>query len=421
MQIHYNKTIRKKNILEVNDDNTINTKISDGTDTADVIPTNGHKGLVAIAPGHVSTVNSTTTILGNGGVFTGEWEEITNFGVIVVTVFADQDSATDGLCIETSTDGINAIGTDCPDQYTVPANKTKTFTNQTLTKYYRIKYTNGTTPQTVFKLQTVLKPYYVKPSSHRIQDVISDDDDAELTKSVITGKTAAGTFVNGSFTNNGNFKNSIEELENDVSEDSNTTLRTTNILADEFGTVGRALTDNYFQGATVVVDEEHHEIHCGDSYEASDNVTLGNGASRDYLIIVPNEGITPSANPGADQEKKQWHYLPLVAPAAEITMEIYEAADRVAGTAITSYNRNRNCTNNDVLNISHTPTGGTTDGTRIWGPWRVGEGRTGAGELKRNRELVLKDNTKYILRITNQTTTDNNVNTEHDYYVHPGV
>ena len=41
--------------------NPLPVQISDGVDTADVIATNGNYGIVAIAPGHISTDNSYTT------------------------------------------------------------------------------------------------------------------------------------------------------------------------------------------------------------------------------------------------------------------------------------------------------------------------------------------------------------------------
>jgi hypothetical protein len=42
-----------------------------------------------------------------------------------------------------------------------------------------------------------------KPSSHRIQDPITDDDDAELSKSVITGKDENDVFRNVNVTEDG--------------------------------------------------------------------------------------------------------------------------------------------------------------------------------------------------------------------------
>ena len=153
---------------------------------ADVIPTNGHNGLVAIAPGHVSTINSSNTLLAGDAVFTGEWEDITNFGVIVVSLASDVGSAVDGLMVEFSTEG-SVVTRVAADEYTIAAGAEKTFSFQTAAKFYRLVYTNGSSVRASFNLQVVLKPYYVKPSSHRIQDAIIDDDDAELVKAVLTG------------------------------------------------------------------------------------------------------------------------------------------------------------------------------------------------------------------------------------------
>lgn len=190
---------------------TTQIKNNDG-DVVDVIQVNGYKGLVAIAPGHVSLVNSTAETLLSGISFTGEWEDVTNFGVIVISVTSNVSSATDGLMVQFSSDGtVGRIITD--DVFTIGAGSKKTFSFQAAAKYYRIVYTNGGTNQTSFNLQTVLKPYYVKPSSHRIQDNIIGEDDAELIKAVLTGENPGGTFVNFQSTTAGNFKISLEEYD----------------------------------------------------------------------------------------------------------------------------------------------------------------------------------------------------------------
>jgi len=162
----------------------------------DVIKTNGYYGLVALAPGHISTINSTTDTLNAGLSFTGEWEDITNFGVIVISITSNVASATNGLVVQFSTDGTVA-GIVSDDEFTLAAGAKKTWSFQAAAQYFRVVYTNGGTNQTSFNLQTILKPYYVKPSSHRIQDMIVDDDDAELMKAVITGQSElTGYFEN---------------------------------------------------------------------------------------------------------------------------------------------------------------------------------------------------------------------------------
>ena len=147
----------------------------------DVIVTDGHSRLVTTTPGHVSTDNSSSATLIGDAAFTGEWESIVNYGIVVISVTSDVASATDGLMVQFSSDGqVSGIVSD--DDYTVSAGAKKTFSFQAAAAYFRVVYTNGTNPQTSFNLHTVLKPYYVKPSSHRIQDAIVDDDDAELVK-----------------------------------------------------------------------------------------------------------------------------------------------------------------------------------------------------------------------------------------------
>jgi hypothetical protein len=142
----------------------------------------------------VSTDNSTATPLGISGVFTGTAEEVSEYGTISVGVFADVASATDGLSIQFSTDGTNW---DHIDTFTIPSSTGKIFTVGPSARYYRVVYTNGTTAQASFRLQSVFKLSAPKPSSHRIQDSISTNDDAELVKAILSGEDiTTGDFVN---------------------------------------------------------------------------------------------------------------------------------------------------------------------------------------------------------------------------------
>jgi hypothetical protein len=149
--------------------------------------------------GKVDDNNSSSTPLGGGAAFTGTATEILDYGIVFVSVYADVASATDGLSIEQSSDGTNW---DHKDVYTVPAGGAKNYSINPHARYVRVVYTNGAGVQAAFRLQTVLKGNS-KPSSHRIQDSISDDDDAELSKSVITGKDAVGNFLNVGVTEDG--------------------------------------------------------------------------------------------------------------------------------------------------------------------------------------------------------------------------
>ena len=190
----------------------------------DVITHDGYNALSVLTTGHVDDDNSSTSTLGAGATFTGTAVDITHVAVIMINVFSNVASAADGLAVEWSSDGTNWDG---DDKFTIPAGTQKTFSFQPVAQYYRVKYTNGAGAQGAFRLQTLIKHTYIKPSSHRIADAIIDDDDAELVKSVITGKTAGGTFIDFGATNGGNFKVSLEELESGVSSNSNSQLNIT--------------------------------------------------------------------------------------------------------------------------------------------------------------------------------------------------
>ena len=155
--------------------------------------------------GEIDTGNSTTTVLDPGGVnvFTGDSMDIIDESMIVISLKASHASATDGLSVQQSTDGTNW---DHTDEFTIPADTGKTFSFQPAAKFLRVVYTNGGTLQTFFRLQTVLKSTYVKPSSHRIQDSIINDDDAELVKAVLTAKANGGGFVNITATESDNLR-----------------------------------------------------------------------------------------------------------------------------------------------------------------------------------------------------------------------
>ena len=261
---------------------------------ADVIPTDGHNGLVAIAPGHVSTVNSTTATLGAGIAFTGDWEDITNFGVIVISLTSDVASATDGLMVQFSSDG-TVGGVISDDDYTVAAGAKKTFSFQAAAKFYRVVYTNGGTIQGSFNLQVVLKPYYVKPSSHRIQDSIVDDDDAELIKAVITGSNPSGDFVNFQSTTAGNFKVSVEEIQNKISTDNSTT----STLAGDAVFTGTGEDISNFANVTIQLDSSHDSATDGMTFQFSiDNTNWDDVYTFTYTA---SEGARRFQFPGTAQ------------------------------------------------------------------------------------------------------------------------
>lgn len=181
--------------------------------------------LRVVSEGQVDTNNTTSTPLLAGATFTGVAVEILDFASIMISVYSNVASATDGLVIEQSTDGTNWY---YDDKFTVPAGVGKNFAIPPFCKYLRVKYTNGSTNQTTFELHTVFKRTLAKPSTHRIADSITSDDDAELVKSIITGQTPQGVFTNLQATRRGNFKVAVEEYGDTPSVDAFSRLRVSN-------------------------------------------------------------------------------------------------------------------------------------------------------------------------------------------------
>jgi len=150
--------------------------------------------------------SSTTPLAGDTGgadhIFTGTIIDTKNFVEVIVTVISDVASATNGLEIQFSRDTTPSNFTTTSD-YTIPAGTEKTFTNQPERRYCRIKYTNGVAAQSSFDLEVQIKTTPTKHSSHKIQDSISSDDDAQLIKAVLTGKDPNDIFRNVSTTPDG--------------------------------------------------------------------------------------------------------------------------------------------------------------------------------------------------------------------------
>jgi hypothetical protein len=129
--------------------------------------------------------------------------DVLDYAMMIVTVYSDEASATDGLEIQQSDDNINWDLSDC---YTISAGASKTFSVQRSKQYFRVKYTNGGAEQGAFRLNTLLSKTMTKSSSHRVSDAIVDDDDAELVTNVNKAKQDDGTYTNIGATNNGNLK-----------------------------------------------------------------------------------------------------------------------------------------------------------------------------------------------------------------------
>lgn len=209
--------------------NVIDDRLTfDGSNNLNVIDDrfefNNDGQLKVVLDGKVDPNNTSKNLLLANATFTGTATDTINYAIIFVNVYSNVASAINGLKVQVSSDATNwRTG----EQFSIQAGSEKTFSFQPSRRYFRVVYTNGATNQTTFDLEVLLKKNNSKPSSHRIQDEIVNDDDAELVKAVLTGEKPNGTFTNFSATNGGNFKVSLEELESGISTNSNTQLKVT--------------------------------------------------------------------------------------------------------------------------------------------------------------------------------------------------
>lgn len=174
----------------------------------------------------ISTVNSTSTPLAGNAIFTGTGEDVKDYGVISIAVYSSHASATDGLEFQFSPDNTNWYTT---DNYSyVSTAIVKNYSLAPVARYFRVKYTNGATLQTSFFIETSYRQTYVKPSSHRVLDSISKEDDSEVVSAVLMARNNNDVFNDIHATNGGNLKVSIEETNGSTDFATQTTLSAIN-------------------------------------------------------------------------------------------------------------------------------------------------------------------------------------------------
>lgn len=131
--------------------------------------------------GTIITGDSTSTVLANGAIFTGEPFPTDRLTSITVSVFTSHASATNGLQIQQSTNGTNW---DIVDSYTIAvtgAGGGVTYNVPVTAAWARVVYTNGGTLQTTFRLQTIAQPTQQATQVVRPQDARSNEIDVNET------------------------------------------------------------------------------------------------------------------------------------------------------------------------------------------------------------------------------------------------
>lgn len=148
--------------------------------------------ITALTPGTVSIVNSSTSTLGSGGVFTGTYENVTNYAVISVSIISDQSSAASGFVFQWSSDGVNLDRTETTNL--TGGVQGRAFSLTVRAKFFRIVYTNGAVGQTIFRLSTIYHQTGYGHISKPISQILTDDNFAEPVVGATFGRLSSGTW-----------------------------------------------------------------------------------------------------------------------------------------------------------------------------------------------------------------------------------
>lgn len=102
--------------------------------------------------GITSKDNSSENNLGSSATFTGNSENVENYGNINVTVRSDVDGGVAGVQLQFSPDNVNW---DVIETYTYVAPNTLIMNTNVKAKYFRVVYINGSSATSIFRLQTI--------------------------------------------------------------------------------------------------------------------------------------------------------------------------------------------------------------------------------------------------------------------------
>jgi hypothetical protein len=158
--------------------------------------------------------------------------------------------------------------------------------------------------------------------------------------------------------------------------------------------------------ALMTIDYAHYEVHAGSHFMYTDHTELGSGATQNYLITVPDSAKCPHMIFDLDgYGVTQWQF--------------FEGTDRVGITTQNVGNNNRNSATTAGVTIHKGVTGGTEDGglAHIYKGGASGAQARTATQSGNAEELILKRNTKYILRTTSLS-LGNLTNIRLEWYEH---
>ena len=153
---------------------------------------------------------------------------------------------------------------------------------------------------------------------------------------------------------------------------------------------GKELEIDYIYPAGVTIDIEHHMVHESDHYYVEDyDNEVDILVPKQWLIVVPDTSI-------------RIHFFFDAFASGGGLWELYEDTTVTAGnegTPLTVFNNDRNSNNNCCLSVYSDPTVGVI-GIQIHVHLLPSAGKQEGAISARQQEIILKNNTKYLIQFT---------------------
>lgn len=170
------------------------------------------------------------------------------------------------------------------------------------------------------------------------------------------------------------------------------------------GDYGRTAGVDQTSSALCSISTQHARIHAGKAFVALYELPAASvGDDIQLLFVTPKKNIDV-------------HFMPIITALGETKIELFEKTTKVFadGNKLVAANRNRNSDNKSDLKACYEPTG-SGNGTKILA-YTLGKH---GSLLARNdeMELILKRDTKYLLRITSlMLSGDNDISVVASWY-----
>lgn len=163
-------------------------------------------------PAFLSIVNSTATTLGSLATFSGSYESAIDYSVISVNIGAGLPAGCSGsLYFDLSQDGLIADRTVEIPVDDISNASPGIHTLIPIAKYFRVRYANGLTAQTRFRLQTIYHKYLSKLPTSRVNQTISKYADVENVRAILSAQDPNGTVRSINATNFGHLETAIHD------------------------------------------------------------------------------------------------------------------------------------------------------------------------------------------------------------------